>query len=278
FLHSPRNNTRHHYLLRGLIRCPACGSRCVGSFINGKRRYRCGRIDPLESGSGQRCGANRVEADALERAVWDAIADALQRPALLAQQYRQQVTKATACDAAERERKELQAALAKAKAQQDRLTDAYLAQVLELAEFKAKMGQLRDQAQQVEKQLGELDRRSQQQGQQERVLALLETFCETVARGLDNLTLEERQELLRLLVEQITVQDGRVRVQGIIPLDGEDAEDVNLRTTRYGSPLRCFRKRSMDLPAWALRPFDKTFPFAKLRVEGASRLRANGAW
>lgn len=34
----------------------------------------------------------------------------------------------------------------------------------------------------------------------------------------------------------------------------------------------------MDLPAWALRPFDKTFPFAKLRVEGASRLRANGAW
>ena len=45
-IHSPRNNTRHRYLLRGLIRCPRCGGAYTGHFQHGNRGYRCQRQDP----------------------------------------------------------------------------------------------------------------------------------------------------------------------------------------------------------------------------------------
>ena len=45
----------------------------------------------------------------------------------------------------------------------------------------------------------------------------LEQFCHQVAQGLDALTFEERQQLLRLVVESITVGNGRVRVETVIP-------------------------------------------------------------
>ena len=57
----------------------------------------------------------------------------------------------------------------------------------------------------------------------------LERFCYQVAKGLEAMTFEERQELLRLVVEGITVEDCRVRVETIIPT-GQD--DVKLRKLR----------------------------------------------
>ena len=40
-----------------------------------------------------------------------------------------------------------------------------------------------------------------------------------MSEGLDHLTFEERQQLLRLLVERVTVREDRIRVETIIPMD-----------------------------------------------------------
>ncbi len=60
-------------------------------------------------------------------------------------------------------------------------------------------------------------------------LSHLEQFCRHVSEGLDALTFEECQELLRLVVERITVDNCRVRIETIIPTGGEDEQ---LRTLR----------------------------------------------
>ena len=60
------------------------------------------------------------------------------------------------------------------------------------------------------------------------VLAKLETFCQTVAKGLDKLTFEEKQVLLRLLVENVVIENDKVRVDTIITLK-EGPEPVALR-------------------------------------------------
>ncbi|MCL5265483.1 MAG: recombinase family protein [Chloroflexi bacterium] len=51
-LYSPRHNTHHSYLLRGLIRCPRCGGAYVGGFARGRRYYRCSRTEPLAAKDG----------------------------------------------------------------------------------------------------------------------------------------------------------------------------------------------------------------------------------
>ena len=76
-VHSPRNNTRHRYLLRGLIRCSRCGSTYTGAVQHGYRRYRCTRADASISSTGKRCPLGFIAAEAVEQAVWGAIKEAL---------------------------------------------------------------------------------------------------------------------------------------------------------------------------------------------------------
>ena len=43
-----------------------------------------------------------------------------------------------------------------------------------------------------------------------------------MTQGLDALTFEERQQLLGLLVDKVTVEDGRARIETVIPTTGLD--------------------------------------------------------
>jgi hypothetical protein len=42
-------------------------------------------------------------------------------------------------------------------------------------------------------------------------------FCTVALRGLARLTTEERQQLLRALVDEVVVRDGEIEIQGVLP-------------------------------------------------------------
>ena len=228
-LQSPRNNTRRTYLLRGLIRCPRCGSTFVGAFSHGRRNYHCNRFDPLASSTGERCHAPQIRAEPVEDAVWAAISDALQRPEALVEEYRRQVALAEAPDSKEVEQKQLEIALKRLKSQQERITDAYINEAMELPQYKAQMDKIRERRQQLEQSLAALEERKQLRDMERQALARLEAFSEMVSQGLESLTFEEKQSLLRLVVEKIVVEEGKVRVEAIIPLDDTSRDLVGLR-------------------------------------------------
>jgi site-specific DNA recombinase len=62
------------YLLTGLIRCPSCGSAMLGTRAHGKTRvyryYTCYRRTRYDTTA---CGGQRIDADAIEHAVTDAL-------------------------------------------------------------------------------------------------------------------------------------------------------------------------------------------------------------
>jgi site-specific DNA recombinase len=82
-----RNNKRHKYLLKGLIKCRRCGGAYMGAADHGTRRYRCYRDDSRVSSTGQKCASGSVSAGPLEQAVWDAVTDVLSDQNLLREQY-----------------------------------------------------------------------------------------------------------------------------------------------------------------------------------------------
>ena len=79
----------------------------------------------------------------------------------------------------------------------------------------------------------ELDRKSALEQEAHSELQYLQTFCHTVAEGLDGLSFEERQELLRLVVDQVTVENETVRIETVIP---NPTRGGQLRTRR-GEPV-----------------------------------------
>lgn len=227
-LHSRRNNKRHQYLLRGLVRCPRCGSTYTGAFQHGHRYYRCTRTDPATSSTGKRCPPGAFLAEPVEEIVWEAVSDALQSPEVLAQEYERRLALASSPQSLGVERRHVGLALKRVHAQEDRVTDAYVNEAMDLERYKAEMDRLRQRRKELERAAQEIDQRERQELDSRRALEHLEAFCQRVARGLDNLTFQERQRLLQLLVERITVEDGHVRVEAAIPAPRE--EDVQLRT------------------------------------------------
>ena len=110
------------------------------------------------------------------------------------------------------------------------MTDAYRNEAMDLSRYQTEMDRLANRRAELERMQQDIERRSQQEDANRKALEELKRFCGQVKVGLENFTFEERQQFLRLVVEGITVADGRVKVETVIPTD----RDVKLRNTRDG--------------------------------------------
>ena len=229
-------NVKRNYLLRGLIFCGECGSKLAGKARKENRFYRCNNVDRIV---GSRiCTGSYIPADRVERAVWDALSDSLKNPDILADQYRKQLADSSVSNEFEINKKQIVLALKRVVVQEDRMTDAYRNEAIDLDRYKQEMSQLGVRRNALERQLEESVKHQAQEDSRKSALEHLERFCGEVASGLDVLTFEERQKLLRLVVERTIVKDNRVRIETVIPTDQQHA---GLLRTRHperdsGSP------------------------------------------
>ena len=118
------------------------------------------------------------------------------------------------------------------------MTDAYRNEAIELERYKPEMGKLRDRRDVIGSQLVELENRRARSESQVSAIENIEAFCDRVSAGLDSLSAPERRELLRLLVERITVKEGHVRVETVIPTDGGGAGILCTRHPELDSESR----------------------------------------
>jgi site-specific DNA recombinase len=83
--HSQRAAANSDYHLTGLITCPHCGTKYVGTSATGKlRQYRYYTCFSRARYGAAGCTANRIDADLVDQAVMDALVDFYQRSDLIA--------------------------------------------------------------------------------------------------------------------------------------------------------------------------------------------------
>ncbi len=227
--YSKRNNGRHQYLLRGLVRCPRCGGSYTGYTRRGSRGYRCNRSDWGSSSTGQKCAPGVLPAAALEAAVWSAVTSAIQEPQVLVEEYQRLLEASSSGSEQEHERRQVALALKRARLREDRVTQAYVDEAMDLTRYKREMDRLRARIRELEGISRDLDRKSALEQEAQSGLQYLQTFCHTMAEGLEYMSFEERQELLRLMVARVTVENETVRIETIIP---NPTESGQLRTRR----------------------------------------------
>lgn len=236
-LYSSRNNRRHRYLLRGLVRCPRCDGTYTGYTQRGYSAYRCNRVHWGSSSTGQKCSSGTIPASSLEKAVWSAVSGALQSPEILLDGHHNLLETSNSANALEHERKQVKLGLKQTQAQQDRITKAYVNEVMDLTRYKLEMDRIRARSKELEGISHDLDRRSDQERDSKSALRHLESFCHRVADGLDNMSFEERQQLLRLVVDRVTVEDGTARIDTVIP-GPKDGGQLRTRRGELVEPQR----------------------------------------
>ena len=217
-------NTRRQYLLRGLVVCGSCNRHMAGYSQSEKQYYRCAsraqkRIDH------ESCGYPLAKADELEPGVWDAITGLLKDPQRLREQLRNRHENGSATREVDAEQLRIaRKRLKELPAEQDRLVEGYGKGLIPDDRMAARMEGLGQESEELTSVIRDLETKlSRLELTTEQEESAIK-FAERVNSGLENLDFEGRQQLIRLLVEDVTCHPDRAIVRTIVPTDGPDDE------------------------------------------------------
>jgi site-specific DNA recombinase len=211
-----RHNTRHQYLLRSLVSCGLCRLAATGrTSWDGRSYYVC--TGHARTPTSPHCSSRHTPTRQLDDLVWTDLYSVLTHPEQLnAALQRAQGGQWLPGELAAR-RAAVQQALAQTQRQQDRLLDAYLAGVIDLAAFECKRGELTRRLETLRAQQRQLDATAQQYLNLAAVAASLEAFCAQVSDGLVSATFEQKRALVELLIDRVIVTHDEVEIRYVVP-------------------------------------------------------------
>jgi site-specific DNA recombinase len=229
-----RNNRVQQYLLRGLVSCGRCRRGCTGRHMpKGYDYYLCRTKTQLPVLTpGERCPARYIPARPLEELVWHDLSEVLAVPEMIAHAMQRARGGHWLPQELQARRANLRRGRAALGQQIERLTEAYIAGVVPLAEYERRRRDAEARLLALDGQERELLQDADRQGETARLAAQAETFCRRVREGLEQADFDRKRELLELLVDRVIVTDGDVEIRYVIPTgpDGEREPFCRLRT------------------------------------------------
>jgi site-specific DNA recombinase len=223
---SPRN-TKRPSLLQGILVCRECGYayyRCSTRSKNGILReyYRCSGTDGHRRPEGRVCENRPVRLAEIDELVWQRVLALLDDPALIQAEIDRRLQTLRSAHPATARRDTLKRDLARAQNAIRRLLDGYQEQLVTLDELRARTPELRKREATIQAQLEALDAELHDA---ETYLKLTETLDGFRARLTDNaqsLTVEQRQQIIRLVVREVLIGDDDVTIRHSIPVPTRD--------------------------------------------------------
>src|ERR687886_602800 len=180
-----RNNRVHHYLLRALVSCGQCRLTCRGQTRCRYAYYACaGKDHPALSGREQRCPSRLVPARQLDELVWADLCALLQDPASIAQALERAQAGAWLPQELQARRDNLRRAAASLSQQLERLTQAYLEQILGLEEYRRRRHDLEARIEALARQARQLEAEATRRVDVAQAGAHVEAFCRRVRESL----------------------------------------------------------------------------------------------
>jgi hypothetical protein len=122
--------------------------------------------------------------------------------------------------------------------QLERLTEAYLGEVIPLAEYHRRRKDLEQREEALASQEKQLQGQARQRMELAGVAGSIEDFCERVRGGLAEATFEQRRKLVELLIDRVIVTGEEVEIRYVIPTDpsSEQVRFCHLRSDYLGDP------------------------------------------
>ncbi len=268
---SPRRAEPGAWLLRGLVKCGPCGVGTSCHKMRGRngtwhRYYYCHNHDPLRAGGqDRRCPERNIRADALDEFVFAQIRAALLDPGLLLAGEHAIAVHAPAPDdqllATELAR--LDRKLDAARGEHRRLIDLYQAALIDMPELQRRAAAITARQRELEHKRASLAAERADLARGNRLRQGVAGFAARVRTVIDQLDPAQRQNLLRLLIEDVHVTGWHIQIRLRIPLDdpphgghphGPEPRPTPATPHRATMPVSTEdRLRSLHDGIWALR-------------------------
>jgi site-specific DNA recombinase len=217
-----RRSTTHPYLLRGLVSCGICRLSCTGVTRTATdtryRYYRClGKMAQVSSGRSSCCPARFIPATQLDELVWADLCAVLRQPRLVAQALERARSGAWVPQELRRRQATLRSVRASVTRQRQRLLEAYLAEVIDLAAFQRQDRVLGQQEADLLAREREVAAQGERLVQVSAIARSMTTVLEQLRVGLGQAGFEQRRQLVELLIDRVVVTDGHVEIRYVIP-------------------------------------------------------------
>jgi site-specific DNA recombinase len=219
---SPRN-TKRPSLLQGILVCRDCGYayyRCSTRSKNGILReyYRCSGTDGHRRPEGRVCENRPVRLPELDELVWQRVLALLENPALIQAEIDRRLQTLRTEHPATRRRDTLKRDLARAKNAIRRLLDGYQEQLVTLDELRARTPELRKREATIQAQLDALDAELHDAETYLKLTETLDGFRARLTANAENMTIQQRQQIIRLVVREVLIGDDDITIRHSIPV------------------------------------------------------------
>jgi site-specific DNA recombinase len=226
---NPRRTEPGEWLLKGLVKCGVCG---VGTNChtmrgrNGTRHryyyYYCRNHDPIRAGGhDRRCPERNIRADALDTFVFDQIRNALTQPELLlaGEQAVAMTTPIPDDELLAAELARLDRKIDNAEAERHRLIDVYQTGLIDLTELQRRAGDVTARQRDLQTKRASLTDQRSALARGNQLRRRVDDFAARIRQIIDQLNDVQKQQLLRLLIEEVHVTGWHVQIQLRIALD-----------------------------------------------------------
>jgi len=220
-----RNNKKHSYLLRCLLTCESCGLAMHGVTNKSphqatRRYYQCAGKNTISSARERKCLQTSARIKELDTAVWNHVKGLMRDPGRLLEQFENYASHASEGEEKERaEAKALEARLKRLAREEERLIDAYQAEIITLQELKECREKLAERRKALAEQHEQQTRLRRQTAQAQEAVKDLRAFCERINTRIEEATFEEKQSILQLLIERVIVAEDTLEIRHVIPLN-----------------------------------------------------------
>ena len=251
-------NAKVPSLLQGLAACASCGYgyyRTSATTTSGKKiyYYRCLGSDDYRYQGGRVCANKPVRADYVDAVVWDHVTALLADPALVRAEIGKRLDRARTSDPFTRKRGQLEQSLAKTTTSIAAMVTAFSEQLVTIDELRARMPALRAREAGLKDQVVALDAQAADRDAYLKLADGLEGFLSGLRQNSATATTEDRQRVLRAVVQDILIGPDKLTIRHRIPVrepasgghhdstdtEGDMRESSLLRWGRDYPALRC---------------------------------------
>jgi site-specific DNA recombinase len=206
--------------------------------------HKCSGHAPLTVGRPTKCLAPLVRAERLDAAVWQALEQLLRDPSAIPHLHQTwAAAKQQTLSGLEAPQAQLLQRRQRLERQDQRLLDAYQAEIITLRELQPRRQKLAATVQRIEQESRQLDHTRQQSIQWQQVIDNATTFRQLPGTNLEQLSFEERQAIAQCLISKVVLTGEEVDVHFVLPFDSTPRVAQRLSKAPEGTPGYFYRLR-----------------------------------
>ena len=190
------------------------------------------------------CVSQRDDAERLDAVVWQALEQLLRNPSVIPQLHQTwAAAKRQTLSGLEAQQGQLLQRRQRIERQDQRLLDAYQAEIITLREIQMRRQKLAATLHQIEQESRQLVHTRQQSVQWQQVIDNATTFRQLLGTNLAQLSFEERQAIAQCLISKVVVTGEEVDVHFLLPFDSTPQVAQHIGKAPGGAPGHFYRLR-----------------------------------